>query len=186
MAGNHLLISRAGFVSAVSVFGKKRAKLGPVLMSFEGGFLIVESGEISKAMRAEGEWEGRVTFSPEILRALAMVPPVQDPIPISCADGHLLVGGMTVPCQWESISRATVANLVNPGLVDMLALARTLPRSEILGTPVGRKVRSAVEKSERRIKNAAAQLKDLEITEAEIRDLVQARVTKRLESDGRD
>ena len=104
MANDHLLVARAAFVDAVSIFGKKRAKLGPVLLSFEGGFLMIESGEIAKAMTATGEWLGRATFSPEILRALALVPPAQDPIPISYADGHLLVGSMTVVCQWEIVS----------------------------------------------------------------------------------
>lgn len=143
MASNHLLVARSGFVAAVSVYGKKRAKLGPVLLSFDGGFLMVESGGIAKAMHAEGQWHGRATFSPEILRALAMIPPAQDPIPISYADGHLLIGNMTVVCQWESLSMATVKDLVNPGLVDLLALARTMPRPEILGTPLGKTVRSA-------------------------------------------
>lgn len=185
VSGNQLYVPRAGFVSAVKVFGKKRASLGPVLLSFEDGFLIFEAGEITKAMRSEGDWNGRATFSPEILRALATVPPMQDPIPICYADGRLLVGGMTVPCDWEIVSKSTVRDLVNPGLVDMLALARTLPRHEILGTPFGKKVRSSVEKAERRIKNAAAQLIDLEISEADIRGLVEARIAKRLETDGR-
>jgi hypothetical protein len=130
--------------------------------------------------RAEGEWHGRATFSPEILRALATVPPNQDPIPISYADGHLLIGSMTVMCDWTIVSTAVIQDLVNPGLVDMLALARTMPRHEIIGTPLGRKTRGAVEKAERRIKNAARQLADLEVTEAEIRTLVEARIAARL------
>lgn len=183
MANNHLLVARAAFVDAVSVFGKTRAKLGPVLLSFEGGFLMIESGEIAKAMTANGEWLGRATFSPEILRALALVPPAQDPIPISYADGRLLVGSMTVVCQWEIVSKATVKDLLNLSLVDMLALSRSLPRAEILGTDWRKKVRSAVEKSERRIKNAAVQLVDLEITESDIRALVEARIANRLLGD---
>lgn len=183
MARNHLLVERSAFIDAFRVYGKKRAKLGPVLLSFEGGFLMVESGGIAKAMSAEGQWHGRATFSPEILRALAMVPPAQDPIPISYADGHLLIGSMTLVCRWESLSKATVKDLVNPGLVDLLALARTMPRPEILGTPLGKTVRAAVEKAERRIKNAAAQLVDLEIAESDIRALVEARIVKRLLSD---
>ena len=95
MTSNHLLVERSAFIDAVSVYGKKRAKLGPVLLSFEGGFLMVESGGIAKAMSAEGQWHGRATCAPEILRALAIVPPARDPIPISYADGHLLIGNMT-------------------------------------------------------------------------------------------
>ena len=157
-------------------------KLGPVLLSFENGFLFIESGDITKVTRADGEWHGRATFSPEILRALATVPPSQDPIPISYADGHLLIGSMTVMCDWTRVSKPLVQDLVNLGLVDMLALARTMSRHEIIGTPLGRKTRGAVEKAERRIKNAARQLADLEVTEAEIRNFVEARIAMRLSS----
>jgi hypothetical protein len=177
---NFLQVSRADFKRATKVFCRKRLELGPVLLSFEDGFLFIESGEIRKVTRAEGEWHGRATFSPEILRALAMVPPSQDPIPISYADGHLLIGSMTVICDWSSVSETLVNDLVNPGFVDMLALARTMPRHEILGTPIGKRIRSAVEKAERRIKNAAGQLGELEVTEAEIRTLVEARIATRL------
>ncbi|MEK6208915.1 MAG: hypothetical protein AABM64_00880 [Pseudomonadota bacterium] len=180
---NFLQVSRADFKLATKVFCRKRLKLGPVLLSFENGFLFIESGEITKVTRAEGEWHGRATFSPEILRALATVPPTQDPIPISYADGHLLIGSMTVICDWTSVSMAVVQDLVNPGLVDMLALARTMPRHEILGTTLGRRIRGAVEKAERRIKNAAGQLVELEVTESAIRTLVEARIATRLSTE---
>jgi hypothetical protein len=83
-------------------------------------------------------------------------------------------------CDWTSVRKAVVQDLVNPGLVDMLALARTMPRHEILGTALGRRIRGAVEKAERRIKNAAGQLAELEVTESEIRTLVEARIATRL------
>ena len=175
-----LQVARANFKYATKVFCRKRLKLGPVLLSFENGFLFIESGEITKVMTAEGEWHGRATFSPEILRALATVPPSQDPIPISYADGHLLIGSLTVICEWTSLSKALVQDLVNPSLVDMLALARTMPRQEIIGTQLGRSIRGAVEKAERRIKKAAGNLVELEVTESEIRALVEARIATRL------
>ena len=184
MLRNMLQVARGDFKRATKVFCGKRLKLGPVLLSFENGFLFIESGEITKVTRAEGEWHGRATFSPEILRALATVPPSQDPILISYAAGHLLIGSMTVICDWTSVSKALVQDLVNPGLVDMLALARTMPRDEILGTALGRRIRGAVEKAERRIKNAVRQLAQLEITESEIRTLVEARVASRLSGGG--
>ena len=50
----------------------------------------------------------------------------------------------------------------------MLALARTMPRHEILGTALGRRTRGAAEKAERRIRNAPGQLAELEVTESEM------------------
>ena len=55
MASNHVLVERSAFIDALRVYGEKRAKLGPVLLSFDGGILMVESGGIAKAMSAEGQ-----------------------------------------------------------------------------------------------------------------------------------
>ena len=180
---NLLHVTRADFKHATKVFTQRLAlELGPVLMAFEGGFLSFESGEVTTVMRAEGEWQGRAVFSPKILCALAAVPPDVDPIPIAYADGRILIGGMTISCQWSLPRQELTHELSNPGLVDLLALGRTLTRSEIRGTELGKRIRSAIEKADRRIKNAAAQLVELDISEHEIRALVEARIASRLVS----
>ena len=173
----------AEFKSAMKPFRALRRKLGPVLMAFEGGFLSFESGDATAVMRAEGEWNGRVTFSPEVLRAIALVPPPYDPLTISYADGRLLIGNMTIVCQWNSVSQALIQDLQSPSLIDLLALERTIPRAEIAGTGLGKKIRLAKDKAKRRITKAASYLEDLEVTETEIRDLVEARIKIRLSAD---
>lgn len=179
-ARNALQVSLKEFKLATKPFTRKRLQLGPVLLAYEGRFLSIESGEVTVVMHAEGEWHGRAMFSPQVLRALAMVPPACDPIPISYADGHLLIGSMTITCEWRIVGQAFLQDLENPSIIDLLALESTLPRAEIKGTELGKRVQSARQKAERRIKNAAAQLADLEIEEAEIRRLVSARVARRL------
>lgn len=183
MLTNLLQVSLAEFKRATKVFQKKRLRLGPVLLAYENGFLSIESGEATAVMNATGEWHGRAMFSPEVLRAIAMVPPAQDPVQISYHDGHLRVGSMNIICQWNTVSQAFIHDIVSPSIIDLLALSKTVPRSEIGGTGLGKKIRSAHEKAERRIMNAAKQLEDLEITEAEIRSLVDARVADRLQAD---
>ena len=183
MLNNALQVPLKEFIRATKVFQRKRLKLGPVLLAYENEFLSIESGEVTTVMNATGEWHGRAMFSPEILRALAMVPPLHNPIQISYADGHLLVGGMKIMCQWNTVSQAFIHDIVSPSLIDLLALKETVPRSEIGGTGLGKKIRSAHEKAERRILNAAKQLQDLEITEAEIRSLVDVRIAARLQAD---
>ncbi len=177
---NLLRVTRYDFKHATQVFARKRLPLGPVLMAFENGFLSFESGAVMAVMRAEGEWQGRAVFSPEILRALATVPPDVDPIPIAYADEHILIGSMTIPCRWDLPRQELTQEIINPGIVDLLALGRTLTRSEIRGTELGKRIRSANEKTERRIMNAASQLFELEISEREIRALVEARVAVRI------
>ena len=179
-ARNLLHFTRYDFKQATKVFASKRLPLGQVLMAFESGFLSFESGAVMAVMRATGDWEGRAVFSPEILRALAAVPPDADPIPIAYADGHILIGGMTIRCQWSLPRQELAHEIENPGLVDLLALGRTLTRAEIRGSELGKRIRSAREKTERRIRNAATQLIELEVSEREIRALVEARIASRL------
>lgn len=177
---NFLEVDAAEFKFATKIFSSKRRKLGPALLAYEGNFLSIESGDATAVMRASGEWHGRATFSPEILRALAMVPPAHDPLTITYADGHLLIGNITIPCQWHSVSQALIHDLENPSLMDLLALERTIPRAEMKGLPLGRRIVGAVQRAEQRIQKAAAQLADLEVSEGEIRMLVEAKITSRL------
>lgn len=179
MQRNLIQVALKEFKLAMKPFAAKRRKLGPSMLAFEGGYLSIESGGTAAVMHATGEWHGQAIFSPDFLRAVATYPPAQDPITISYAEGHLLISSMTIPCQWHSLSKQLIHELSNPNLVDLLALERTITRAEYLGTDLGSKIRSAKEKMARRIKNAAAQLIELEVSEEEICALVEARIAKR-------
>lgn len=177
---NLLHVRRADFKQATKVFTPKRLVMGPVLMAFEGEFLSFESGDVTAVMRAEGEWQGRATFSPQVLRALATVPPDADPISIAYAEGRILIGSMTIPCQWTLPRHELAHELENPCLVDLLALGRTITRAELKGSDLGKRISNASETAERRIRNAAAQLIELEISARDIRALMEARIATRL------
>lgn len=181
LATNFLQLSLAEFKRATKIFTPKRLKLGPALLAFENGFLSIESGEVTAVMRATGTWHGRATFSPQTLRAIATVPPNQDPLTISYADGHLLIASMTIACEWHPISERLIHDLENPSLFDLLVMERTLPRSEIKSTELGRHVTTAAKEAGKRIRRAASQLADLHVTEAEILALVDSKIKSRLE-----
>lgn len=178
MQENRLAIDLAEFKGALKPFARKGVKLGPVLLTFEGGFLSIESGEVVCVMRASGLWQGRATFKSSVLQSLAKVPPAVNPVPLAYADGRLLLAGMTIPCEWQSTAKALIRDLLNPSLPELLALARTMPRAEIRGTELGEQVASAISTTERRIKNAGKQLRELGVTETEIRELVEAKVVR--------
>lgn len=179
-ASNFIMLPLPEFKRGTKVFTPKRRKLGPALLAFENGFLSIESGEVTAVMRATGEWHGRATISPQTLRALATVPPNQDPLTISYADGHLLIASMTIACEWHPVSESLIQNLENPSVFDLLVMERTLPRSEIKSTELGRRVTDAAKDAEKRIRKAASQLSDLHVTEAEVLALVDSKIKARL------
>lgn len=183
-AENRLTIDLAEFKFALKPFACKGVKLVQVIVAFEGGFLSIESGDVVSVMRASGTWHGRALFKPSVLQALAKVPPVINPIPLAYADDHLLLAGMTIPCEWQSTATAFVSDLLNPSMPELLALARTMPRAEIRGTELGKQVAGALAATERRIKNAAKQLVELGVPESDIRELVERQVLKHLAVEG--
>ena len=135
MLKNMLHVPLAEFKSATKPFSAKRRKLGQVLLAYEGGFLSIESGELTVVMRAWGDWGGRAQFAPEILRALATVPPSQNPVTISYADGHLLLGGMTISCKWQAAGAAPGGSPLGGGLPGLLCRDEGAPSEADSRTP---------------------------------------------------
>ena len=177
---NTLSVALDDFKLSTMPFAKRRAKLGKVLLAYEGGYLSIESGDIKVVMNAVGEWHGRASFSPEILRALATVPPSINPLVFEYEDGYLKIGATKIPCEWESVSAIFIENLEKPSLLDLLALEKTMPRVEIGGTELGKEVKKARLRAERKISNAATQLAELEISEADIRNLLDKKLSARM------
>lgn len=179
MTTNALQLTLAEFKSATKVFTPKRSKLGPALFAFEGGFLSIESGEITAVMRATGKWHGRATIPAQALRAIATVPPNQNPLTLRYADGRLHVATVVISCEWEPLGANMMRRLADPGLLDLLAMGRTLSRAEVHGSPLGKRVQQAQQDAEKCIQKAAKALADLNVTEHELRALVEARITDR-------
>ena len=179
-AHNSLQLSLAEFKRGTKVFTPKRLKLGPALLAFENGFLSIESGDVTAVMRATGEWHGRATIPPNTLRAIATVPPSQNPLTISYADGHLLIASMTISCEWHPVSEKLIQKLETPSLFDLLVMERTLPRSEMRSTALGIQIADAVQQAGKRIRKAATQLTELGVTEDEILALVDVKIRSRL------
>ena len=168
------------FKHAMKPFTAKRRKLGRVLLAFERGLLTIESGEASTIMRAEGEWYGRAYFSPEVLRAIALYPPATDPVVISYAEGHVMLATMTIPCDWVNPAHELARAILDPDMLDLLALGRSMPRAEVIGTELGKKIRSAQRKTALRIASATRSLSELGVTQEEIIALVEGKVSQRL------
>ena len=159
-------------------------RLTKALLAFEGGFLSIESGEATAVMRAEGEWHGRAMFGASVLRALAELPPKEDRVEIRVDDDKIHFGTLSVNCEWQTTSQSFIRGLIQPSLLDLLVLDRTMSRAEVAATPLGQDIQCAQAQLERKIKNAAKHLAELEISEDLIRELVEERIGSRLNPEG--
>lgn len=90
----------------------------------------------------------------------------------------------TIPCRWRLTSQALIDDLENPSFMDLLALERTISRIELKGSALGSRIVGAVRDAEQRIQRAAVLLYDLEVTEREIRCLVEAKIAGRIKRQG--
>ena len=183
MNQNLLQVGRAEFKKACKVFTSKRLELKRAHIKFESGLLSINSGAYTAVMRAAGTWHGHASFSGNLLRAIATAPPMGDPITIAYADGHLLIGSMTVTCDWSLAEPLAAVDADALVLLDLLALARA-PIAEPKGSDLPKRIRAAVRSSETRIRSAAAQLADLGVTEAEVRLVVEQSVQRRINAGG--
>jgi hypothetical protein len=184
---NFLQIVLPEFKEGLKPFRSKKPAPGKVLLAFENGFLSLESNDIKTVMRATGQWNGRAQFSGEILRALALVSPSKNPVTISYAQNRILIEGMTIACTWDPNRDDEIDFMIdlafNPSIIDFLAMDRVGARVNVGKPGMSQKIRSAKEKLERRVKNAATQLRDLNISEVEIRSLVEEKIEARIKED---
>lgn len=183
---NHLEVRKGEFRSSMRIFTRKHLRLETALLAYEQGFLSIQSGEVTIVMNARGEWQGRASFNPLVLRALAEVPPIDDPVVFVYQAGKLHIGSLSVGCEWQAASQAFIENIEHPGILDLLALDRTLPRSEVASTGLGQKIGGARNAMERKIKSASKQLAELEVSELTIRGLIEERIQARLLKSGSD
>lgn len=160
---------------------RKTAAPSPdALIAFSGGFLSFEAEDLVAAVRAEGEWHGRATISVRMLGILALTPPLEDPVPLVYDGGRLRISTVTMRCDWDQDGARLVQRAENPGPLDLLAMDRTVSRAEVHGSDLGKRITAAKRKVGNAVTRAANLLADLEITEEDLREMLEARVRARL------
>jgi hypothetical protein len=90
---NRLEVTKGEFGTAIEIFRVRRVA-DSAMLAFENGFLSIEAGDRHVTMRALGEWHGRAWFSSNLLKALAAVPPNEDPVVVTYDGVNLRIGPM--------------------------------------------------------------------------------------------
>ena len=98
------------------------------LIAFDGKYLLIGIGSKAAVMVAEGEWHGRATVSAQLIRALALNPPVTDPVEIIYQDKKITLACIQISCDWLLASKQSVSKLTNPTLLDLLAIEQAVDR----------------------------------------------------------
>lgn len=187
MDNNQLTVDIQDFKNAIKVFrpeiGRKNSRVkqesSKAMLSFNDGFLIIETNGTHAVMRALGEWHGKAQFSFNTVKALVLVPPNVNPVIVRYLDGRLTLANMTVTCEWANVSKGMLDAITAPNLVDVIAMWRTQPSDELVAKGINKKIVAIQAKLEKAATSAAKKLADFDVTQQDLLDLVEAKVKKR-------
>jgi len=87
---------------------------------------------------------------------------------------------MKIECHWKLVSKVFLRKVEKPSVLDLLAMDRSLPRSEIHADKWGPIIKKAREKLADDIRKAAKILADGEVTEEDLWSLTERGVQRRL------
>lgn len=190
MTKNELSVDLKEFNHAMKIFkvgmerknAKKKQLTLPAMLSFNDGFLSIESDDKIIVVRATGEWNGKAQFSQSTIKALALVPPNVNPVIISYAEERISIATMTVSCDWESASKALIDKLTNPSMLDIFAMWRTQPAVELRAQGIDKQHKLAQEKMMKVTASASKKLEEFEITQQDLLNLIEAKVKAKISS----
>lgn len=176
--GNWIVVPRDLFVAElkrmVAVIGRRR--MPEAVLTLDVDRLIVHVGGAEFAVPATGHWSGEARIAVPGLRALAAVPPKQDPIGIRVAAGKLWFGNYGLSCRWQAPGLAVVEVPINRDFVSILRLAERHPPDVLEQSGLARLVADAERKKQRRIAAAARHLAPLGVSLADVAALVATRL----------
>lgn len=104
---NQLLIPLVEFKSCLKSLNQVAAKparyrAAKVSMEFDGRFVTLICPGVVLNMNGEGDWQGRATFSINLLLAFVRVPPTSATVQIRTDTKRILIETTSMECAWQS------------------------------------------------------------------------------------
>lgn len=187
---NTLEVSLKELTHAMKVFRvgvRKNAKKRPLtkepaIIGFREGFLSIDGDDKVAVMRASGDWQGKAEFSFSIVDALSLFPPTTDPVIISYDEDHgkLYIGQTVTPCTWQSSIKSVIGKIENPSAIDLFAMWKTQPASELNATGIKTQLSKARAKMKKDVASVAKKLADYGVSEQEISALIEKKIQEKV------
>ena len=154
-------------------------RAGPATIGFDGTYLTVEANVVTFLAHAVGAWPGNAIVNDSLVHALAAVPPVDDPVIVTCDGEQLHFGPLKVTCKWQPVSSSLLAVPVQREWIESLALKYTLPRGRIIAQGLGAELNAAERRLATLIRRVAKSLAPLGVTVSDVEALVDRRLAER-------
>jgi len=177
-----LSVDRANLIRGLTLVRKtvrRVRRAGQAIIGFDGTYLTVEAGIVTFLAHAIGAWPGNAIVNDSLVHALAAVPPINDPIIVTCDGEQLHFGPLKVACKWQPVSSLLLEVPARREWIESLALKYTLPRGRIIAEGLGSEVAAAERKFTALVRRIAKSLAPMGVTAADIEALVERRMAER-------
>lgn len=146
------------------------------VLSYDGACLHFALSGITVAVPAVGTWPGQARLPGRVILGLAEVPPTHDPVVLAVEQDRLTFGTTSVPCVWQSAWLSQIDMPANAAILHYLALRQTHTNEEIMQSGLSAAVKDAEVKRDRIIGAALKSLSRLDITETDLRRLLDTKI----------
>jgi hypothetical protein len=176
-----VLVEGAIFLGALRTFkGLPRGQhQEDALIFMEGGELVITLAGAAASMPVVGNWVGEVRVAAGFFVTLALKPPTGNRLRLFVKDDRFHVDRLSVACTTQNAWRSEISLPLNADLLTVLKLPFSFPPDRIERAGFASRVAAAKHEAKRLLSQAEKFLKPLQITEAELMQVL----TRRLESE---
>ncbi len=175
-----VLVEGADFSQALRTFkGLRRSQhQEDALLFMEGGELVITLAGAAASMPVVGSWVGEVRVAAGFVLALALKPLTGDPLRLFVRDGRFYIDKLSVACTTQNAWRSEISLPLNADLLTVLKLPFSFPPDRIERAGLAGRVAAAEDEAKRLLSQAAKVLKPLQITEAELMQVLTSRLER--------
>lgn len=149
------------------------------ILAFDGRFCSIEALNVVIVAKATGTWPGIARFSAAAIAALATVPPGRVPFVVRITENQLRLGPVNVGCEWQPASQTLMELPAVPDWIEALSLKYRASRAQILSGKLTKEIAQAEHKLEILIRKVGKSLAPLNVTERDIRTLIENKLSER-------
>lgn len=177
-----LLVRRADLAREVARLARlartarARHSRAEAVLTFSEGRLTIALPSMSVGVAADGIWVPRVQVQAHMLLDLGRHLPEEDPLLVKIQEGHLVIGGHAIPCQFGHPELSLIRLPANASLADILRVAATHSAEEIERSGLSRIVEQAQAVRLSLIKRAVAFLGPLTVSVEDLNHMVDERL----------
>jgi hypothetical protein len=178
-----VLVESADFLETLRTFKGLRHSQHQedALLFMEGSDLVITLAGAAASMPVVGNWVGEVRIAAGFVLTLALKPPTGNRLRLFVKDGRFFIDKLSVACTTQNAWRSEISLPLNADLLTVLKLPFSFPPDRIERAGLAARVAAAEDEAKRLLLQAEKVLKPLQITQAELMQVLTRRLEREAE-----